>query len=147
VFTGSAAALGALSTILPSFRMTHLILNLLFPFPALNQDYVPIVGDEHVMLGNTVLMDCRVPPTVDDVVFVASWLLQEGGFPDIELDSLKNSPQGLFCTLSRPYKCPDDSFVLKAVNSFLGVATFVHACSNLNNNNNIYPMFTVMAYR
>ncbi len=48
------------------------------------------------MMNNAVLMDCRVPPHVADVVFVVSWLVQENGFPDFELHSLPSLGPGWF---------------------------------------------------
>jgi hypothetical protein len=48
-----------------------------------------------VVLGNDVLLECRVPPHVADVVFVASWLIREHGFPDIDLLSSDSGAQGL----------------------------------------------------
>jgi hypothetical protein len=52
------------------------------------------------MMNNAVLMDCRVPPHVADVVFVVSWLVQENGFPDFELHSLPTLGPGWFCMTS-----------------------------------------------
>ena len=69
-------------------------------FSAILQSYLPITGDHHVMLGNAVLIECRVPAHVADVVFVASWLVQELGFPDMDLSSANNPPHGLFCSLT-----------------------------------------------
>jgi hypothetical protein len=67
------------------------------------------------MMGNTVLLECRVPMFVSYVVFVSSWLVEELGFPNIELDSLNTLAYGSSC-LTSLQACP-----VKKLNSIIGL--------------------------
>ena len=45
----------------------------LFWFSAIIQDYVTNVGLEYVIIGNDVLMKCKIPSFVADIVVVVGW--------------------------------------------------------------------------
>ena len=56
-----------------SLKIIYILLNILYVNVAINQEYQMRVDDEYVIKGNDVLLKCKIPSFVADLVKVVSW--------------------------------------------------------------------------